>query len=312
MERDGQRLPIARAKLRALLKPTPPHGAGSSERLWFSAPTMGSPSTVVTGGREGAAPRDWVTARPSASTVRPPEGNDRRAGRARWEIVGRSTRSRASACSWLWRRHQRSPRCRWICAGSASGQRARSSSPLRQAAHREALAKIARRQRRGPGDGNQIALRRRPAAAPILRRGQARSRAARPGAGHSARCNGRADITIWPGGTIHRRDCAATPTTTAWRIAKRAGEGFRLLGRHRRRLSHYVRDGDALDGAARAAEGISVCLPRRLTAATTCEGAVGRTSCARRSWLVDRLCMVCDMAITAEGGIIGQEYRLAP
>src|SRR2546425_863838 len=83
------------------------------------------------------------------------------------------------------------------------------------------------------------------------------------------------------------------------------GEGFRLVVAIAD-VSHYVRDGDALDREARE-RGNSVYFPRRVIPMLPERLSNGLCSLNPE---VDRLCMVCDMAIGAKGKI--GPYRFYP
>ncbi|MEO8134725.1 MAG: ribonuclease R [Betaproteobacteria bacterium] len=71
-------------------------------------------------------------------------------------------------------------------------------------------------------------------------------------------------------------------------------------------VSHYVRDGDALDGDARS-RGTSVYFPRRVIPMLPEELSNGLCSLRPN---VDRVCVVADMTISATGAI--DEYRFYP
>ncbi len=71
-------------------------------------------------------------------------------------------------------------------------------------------------------------------------------------------------------------------------------------------VSHYVRDGDALDRDARE-RGTSVYFPRRVIPMLPEE--LSNELCSLKA-NVDRLCMACDMAISADGAIT--EYQFYP
>ena len=75
---------------------------------------------------------------------------------------------------------------------------------------------------------------------------------------------------------------------------ERAGKGFRLIVAIAD-VSHYVRDGDAIDGDARE-RGTSVYFPRRVI--PMLPEALSNELCSLNSG-VDRRCKVCDLAIDA-------------
>jgi len=86
---------------------------------------------------------------------------------------------------------------------------------------------------------------------------------------------------------------------------EKTSEGFRLVVAIAD-VSHYVRDGDALDVAARE-RGNSVYFPRRVIPMLPEQLSNGLCSLNAE---VDRLCMACDMAIGAKGKI--GAYRFYP
>src|SRR6267154_331837 len=86
---------------------------------------------------------------------------------------------------------------------------------------------------------------------------------------------------------------------------EKTGEGFRLVVAIAD-VSHYVRDGDALDLEARE-RGNSVYFPRRVIPMLPEHLSNGLCSLNAE---VDRLCMACDMAIGARGEI--GRYRFYP
>src|SRR5467141_3777386 len=86
---------------------------------------------------------------------------------------------------------------------------------------------------------------------------------------------------------------------------EKTGEGFRLVVAIAD-VSHYVRDGDALDLEARE-RGNSVYFPRRVIPMLPEQLSNGLCSLNAE---VDRLCMACDMAIGAKGKI--GPYRFYP
>jgi ribonuclease R len=84
---------------------------------------------------------------------------------------------------------------------------------------------------------------------------------------------------------------------------ERKGKGFRLIVAIAD-VSHYVKDGDALDKDARE-RGTSVYFPRRVI--PMLPEALSNELCSLKPH-VDRLCMVCDMNVTAEGKIAKYEF----
>jgi len=88
-------------------------------------------------------------------------------------------------------------------------------------------------------------------------------------------------------------------------FCERKGKGFRLVVAIAD-VSHYVRDGDALDRDARE-RGNSVYFPRRVIPMLPEE--LSNELCSLRAH-VDRLCMVCDMEIGPKGEI--RRYRFYP
>ena len=84
---------------------------------------------------------------------------------------------------------------------------------------------------------------------------------------------------------------------------ERKGKGFRLIVAIAD-VSHYVKDGDPLDRDARE-RGTSVYFPRRVI--PMLPEALSNELCSLKPD-VDRLCMVCDMEVTAEGRIAKYEF----
>ncbi len=86
---------------------------------------------------------------------------------------------------------------------------------------------------------------------------------------------------------------------------ERKGKGFRLIVAIAD-VSHYVRDGDTLDRDARD-RGTSVYFPRRVI--PMLPEALSNELCSLKA-AVDRLCMVCEMDVSASGSI--SHYRFFP
>jgi len=115
-------------------------------------------------------------------------------------------------------------------------------------------------------------------------------------------CAGRIDLRAAPLVTIDG-ETAKDFDDAVW--CERKGKGFRLVVAIAD-VSHYVRDGDALDRDARS-RGTSVYFPRRVI--PMLPEALSNELCSLRP-AVDRLCMVCDMDITSQGVI--RQYRFYP
>ena len=113
---------------------------------------------------------------------------------------------------------------------------------------------------------------------------------------------GRVDLTRIPLVTIDG-ESAKDFDDAVW--CERKGKGFRLVVAIAD-VSHYVRDGDAIDRDARE-RATSVYFPRRVI--PMLPEALSNELCSLKPD-VDRLCMVADMEITATGGI--RRYRFYP
>jgi ribonuclease R len=113
---------------------------------------------------------------------------------------------------------------------------------------------------------------------------------------------GRTDLTKLPLVTIDGETARDFDDAV---YCERVGKDFRLIVAIAD-VSHYVRDADALDVDARE-RGTSVYFPRRVIPMLPEE--LSNELCSLKPD-VDRLCMVCDMAITGGGEIRG--YRFYP
>jgi ribonuclease R len=113
---------------------------------------------------------------------------------------------------------------------------------------------------------------------------------------------GRVDLRASPLVTIDG-ETARDFDDAVW--CERKGKGFRLVVAIAD-VSHYVRDGDPLDRDARD-RGTSVYFPRRVI--PMLPEALSNELCSLKPE-VDRLCMVCDMDVTAQGTI--KHYRFYP
>ncbi len=113
---------------------------------------------------------------------------------------------------------------------------------------------------------------------------------------------GRVDLTALPLVTIDGETAKDFDDAV---YCERKGKGFRLIVAIAD-VSHYVKDGDPLDRDARE-RGTSVYFPRRVI--PMLPEALSNELCSLKP-AVDRLCMVCDMEVTAEGAI--RKHRFYP
>jgi ribonuclease R len=113
---------------------------------------------------------------------------------------------------------------------------------------------------------------------------------------------GRIDITALPLVTIDGENARDFDDAV---YCARTGKGFRLVVAIAD-VSHYVKDGDALDRDARE-RGTSVYFPRRVI--PMLPEALSNELCSLRPH-VDRLCVVCDMEVTSAGAI--RKYKFYP
>jgi ribonuclease R len=111
---------------------------------------------------------------------------------------------------------------------------------------------------------------------------------------------GRVDLTMLPLVTIDS-ETAKDFDDAVW--CERSGKAFRLVVAIAD-VSHYVRDADALDADARE-RGTSVYFPRRVIPMLPEE--LSNELCSLKGG-VDRLCMACDMRISAQGAIDGYAF----
>jgi len=170
-------------------------------------------------------------------------------------------------------------------------------------AHREPLAKVVQvlGNYADPGMEIEIALRKHDL--PHEFSAVAKRQAARlPAEVRDAERKDRIDITGLPLVTIDGETARDFDDAVC---CERSGKGFRLLVAIAD-VSHYVHDGDALDSDARD-RGTSVYFPRRVL--PMLPEALSNELCSLKPD-VDRLCMVCDMAIDAKGNI--GRYRFYP
>ncbi len=170
-------------------------------------------------------------------------------------------------------------------------------------AHREAMARIVQilGNYTDPGMEIEIALRKHDL--PYQFSAAAKRQAARtPHEVQKADRKDRTDLTKLPLVTIDGETARDFDDAV---YCERVGKDFRLIVAIAD-VSHYVRDSDALDTDARE-RGTSVYFPRRVIPMLPQE--LSDELCSLKPE-VDRLCMVCDMAITGGGEI--RSYRFYP
>ena len=170
-------------------------------------------------------------------------------------------------------------------------------------AHREAMARVVQilGNYTDPGMEIEIALRKHDL--PYEFSAAAKRQAARfPHDVQKADRKDRTDLTNLPLVTIDGETARDFDDAV---YCERVGQDFRLLVAIAD-VSHYVRDADALDADARD-RGTSVYFPRRVIPMLPEE--LSNELCSLKPE-VDRLCMVCDMAIAGSGEI--RSYRFYP
>ncbi|HEY2863459.1 MAG TPA: ribonuclease R [Casimicrobiaceae bacterium] len=170
-------------------------------------------------------------------------------------------------------------------------------------AHREAMAKVEEvlGNYADPGMEIEIALRKHDL--PYRFSMPAQRQAARiPQEVHKADRKGRTDLTTLPLVTIDGETARDFDDAV---YCERSPKGFRLIVAIAD-VSHYVGDGDALDADARD-RGTSVYFPRRVI--PMLPEQLSNELCSLKP-AVDRLCMACEMAISADGEI--ESYRFYP
>ncbi len=170
-------------------------------------------------------------------------------------------------------------------------------------AHREALAKVVEvlGNYTDPGMEIEIALRKHDLPYRFSPPGQ-RQAARFPQDVQKADRKGRADLTALPLVTIDGETARDFDDAV---YCERSAKSFRLIVAIAD-VSHYVRDGDALDADARE-RGTSVYFPRRVIPMLPEE--LSNELCSLKP-AVDRLCMACEMTISAAGDI--EAYRFYP
>ncbi len=111
---------------------------------------------------------------------------------------------------------------------------------------------------------------------------------------------GRVDLTALPLVTIDGETAKDFDDAV---FCERSGKGFRLIVAIAD-VSHYVRDGDAIDVDARE-RGTSIYFPRRVIPMLPEE--LSNELCSLKAD-VDRLCMVCELQVTGHGAITHYEF----
>ena len=170
--------------------------------------------------------------------------------------------------------------------------------------HREAVARVKEvlGSATDPGIEIEIALRKHDL--PFEFSAAAERQAKRlPGEVRPADRKGRIDLTSLPLVTIDGETAKDFDDAV---YCERNGTGYRLVVAIAD-VSHYVHDGDALDADARE-RGTSIYFPRRVIPMLPEE--LSNELCSLKP-KVDRLCVVCDMQISAQGAIDGYEFYSA-
>jgi len=171
-------------------------------------------------------------------------------------------------------------------------------------AHREAVARVKEVLGSATDSGIEIEIALRKHALPFEWSAAAKRQAQRlPTEVRTADRKGRTDLTHLPLVTIDGE--TAKDFDDAVYCAP-DGRGFRLIVAIAD-VSHYVRDGDALDADARE-RGTSVYFPRRVI--PMLPEALSNELCSLKPD-VDRLCMACDMRIDAHGAIASYAFYTA-
>ncbi|HET9339229.1 MAG TPA: VacB/RNase II family 3'-5' exoribonuclease, partial [Casimicrobiaceae bacterium] len=170
-------------------------------------------------------------------------------------------------------------------------------------AEREPIARVTEVLGRATDPGMEIEIALRKHALPFKFSKAAAAQAKKlPGHVLDAEREGRVDLTGLPLVTIDG-ETAKDFDDAVW--CERKGKGFRLVVAIAD-VSHYVRDGDAIDKDARE-RATSVYFPRRVI--PMLPEALSNELCSLKPQ-VDRLCMVADMEVAATGAI--RRYRFYP
>ena len=169
--------------------------------------------------------------------------------------------------------------------------------------HREATARVTEVLGHATDPGIEIEIALRKHALPFEFSKEAERQAKRlPGEVRPADRKGRTDLTGLPLVTIDGETAKDFDDAV---FCERKGKNHRLIVAIAD-VAHYVRDGDAIDRDARE-RGTSVYFPRRVI--PMLPEALSNELCSLKGD-VDRLCMACDMEITAQGAI--KAYRFYP
>ncbi len=188
-------------------------------------------------------------------------------------------------------------------AGARPGQVVVAEIVEQPAANREAIGRIKEVLGSATDSGIEIEIALRKHALPFEFADAAVRQAKRlPAEVRPADRKGRVDLTQLPLVTIDG-ETAKDFDDAVW--CERRGKQFRLIVAIAD-VSHYVRDGDAIDVDARE-RGTSVYFPRRVI--PMLPEALSNELCSLKAG-VDRLCMACDMDVTAQGTITA--YRFYP
>ena len=167
--------------------------------------------------------------------------------------------------------------------------------------HREPIARVRQVLGRATDPGIEIEIALRKHELPFEFSAAARRQADRlPSEVRSADRKDRIDLTALPLVTIDGETAKDFDDAV---YCERKGNGFRLVVAIAD-VAHYVRDGDALDIDARE-RGTSVYFPRRVI--PMLPEALSNELCSLKP-AVDRLCVACDMRISAEGAITAYAF----
>jgi len=170
--------------------------------------------------------------------------------------------------------------------------------------HREAIVRVKEILGSATDPGIEIEIALRKHALPFEWSAAGERQAARlPEAIRPADRRGRTDLTGLPLVTIDGENAKDFDDAV---YCEPDGDGWRLIVAIAD-VSHYVRDGDALDGDARE-RGTSVYFPRRVI--PMLPEALSNELCSLKPD-VDRLCMACDMRIDAQGEIVSYTFHPA-